>query len=94
METQKGITMSEVPVPRTEIVSRLTTIEGHIKGVKKMVEEERDCTDIITQLSAVNAAMQSVAAMVLRNYATICINEQDPKKMGEKLAHAVSIWMK
>ena len=86
--------MSAIPVPRPKIISRLSTIEGHIKGIKKMVEDERDCAEIITQLSAVNAAMQSVAGMILRNYASICINESDPEKIGEKLANAVAIWMK
>ena len=86
--------MDEMLIPRSKIVSRLNMIEGQIKGIKKMIIEERDCIDIITQLAAVNSALQSVAGLILKNYASVCINSEDPKEIGEKLANAVSIWLK
>ena len=85
--------MVELPVPRSKINERLRKIEGQIRGVSKMVEQERDCQDILTQLAAANSAMQSVAALVLRNYATICAERGSPEELGVNLAHAVSIWL-
>ena len=85
--------MTDVGVPREKIVRRLKKIEGQIRGISNMVENERECLDIMVQLAAANSAMQSVAALVLQNYATICCKVDDPKDMGADLAHAVSVWL-
>lgn len=85
--------MAEIPVPRSKINERLKKIEGQIRGISKMVAEERECKDIMIQLAAANSAMQSVAALVLRNYATICASKGSTEEMGIELAHAVSIWL-
>lgn len=85
--------MAELPVPRSKINDRLKKIEGQIRGISKMVEEERECKDILIQLAAANSAMQSVAALVLRNYASICATKGSTEEMGTELAHAVSIWL-
>ncbi len=84
--------MAELPVPRPEIVSRLKKIEGQVKGLENMVESERECVDIMIQLAAVKAGLESVAGLVLRNYADICGRKKgtDP---GAELARAVSIWV-
>ena len=84
--------MMKLPVPRSEIKLRLKKIEGQVRGLEEMVEAERDCKDIMIQLSAAKAAMESVAALVLRNYAAICSEKQDGE-IGEKLAYAVSLWI-
>ncbi len=58
-----------------------------------MVEQERACIDIMVQLAAANSAMQSVAALVLQNYATICCKADGSDDIGADLSHAVSIWL-
>ena len=85
--------MSQLPVPRSTINSRLRKIEGQIRGIQKMVEQERDCVDVITQLSAVRSALDSVVAMVLRNYTSICLERTGESDIGKELARAVSIWV-
>jgi DNA-binding FrmR family transcriptional regulator len=85
--------MVELPVPRTEIISRLKKIEGQIRGIQNMVGDERQCADIMMQLAAVKSALESVAAMVLKNYTSICLKEGDPAEIGNALARAVSIWI-
>jgi DNA-binding FrmR family transcriptional regulator len=84
--------MKELPVPRTEIGERLKKIEGQVKGVQKMVEAQRDCEEIIVQLAAIRAGLESVAGMVLRNYAVVCAANKGGYIAAE-LAHAVSIWV-
>jgi DNA-binding FrmR family transcriptional regulator len=84
--------MTELPVPRPQIISRLKKIEGQVKGVQNMVEQERPCEDIMIQLAAIKAALESVAGQVLRNYASICACKEGTD-IGAELAHAVSIWV-
>lgn len=86
--------MTKLPVDREDIISRLKKVEGQIRGIQKMVGEERNCVEIITQLAAANSALQSTAGLVLQNYTSICLQEEEPNKIGEKLAKAVSIWIK
>jgi len=88
--------MSELPIPRPEIIDRLKKTEGQIKGIQKMVINERPCSDVLIQLSAVNSALNSIAGLVLQNYASICSEEMqdiDPRELGKKLAQACAIWM-
>jgi len=53
------------PAVQNELLTRLKKIEGQVRGVHKMVQEYRDCGDIITQLSAVKAAVNRVSITVL-----------------------------
>ena len=58
-----------------------------------MVEQERDCVEIITQLAAAKAALESVVGLVLRNYTAVCLDKKKDCDVGAELAHAVSIWV-
>ena len=78
---------------RKDIISRLKRIEGQMRGIQKMVGDEQDCQDVLIQLAAANAAMQAVAAQVLKNYTRICLADKDPETIGDDLAHAVAIWL-
>jgi DNA-binding FrmR family transcriptional regulator len=84
--------MAELPVPRARIVTRLKKVEGQIKGLERMVEDERDCMDIMVQLTAAKSALESVAGLVLRNYASVCATRQGTDVAAE-LSRAVSVWM-
>jgi DNA-binding FrmR family transcriptional regulator len=53
-------------------LKRLRRIEGQVRGVQKMVEEDRYCADIIGQLSAVHEALRSVAHELMRNHLKNC----------------------
>ena len=83
--------MAQLPVPRTEIISRLKKIEGQIRGIETMVQDERDCVDVLVQLAAAKSALQSVAGQVLRNYTSICLAGKSTDEIGKDLAHAVSL---
>ncbi len=56
-----------------EISKRLRNIEGHIKGVEKMVNEDAYCIDIIRQVQAVQAALAKVNVMILDNHLNSCV---------------------
>jgi DNA-binding FrmR family transcriptional regulator len=58
---------------RRQIVNRLSRIEGHIRGIKTMVQENRDCPDVLVQVAAVRGAIDRVARIILDEHLTQCI---------------------
>jgi len=55
-----------------EMLSRLRRIEGQARGVQRMVEEQRDCAEIVHQLAAIRAATHSASLFLLKHYARKC----------------------
>jgi len=55
------------------LVNRLHRIEGQVRGIERMVEEERYCIDILTQISAVNTALESLAFQLLDGHVKHCV---------------------
>ena len=55
------------------IVNRLSRVEGHIRGIKTMVQESRPCPDVLVQIAAVRGALDRVARMILDEHLTECI---------------------
>ena len=60
---------------KQQIEARLSRIEGQIRGLRKMVDEDRYCIDVLTQVSAVQSALQSVALLLLRDHTQHCVAE-------------------
>lgn len=55
------------------IVNRLSRIEGHVRGIKTMIQESRPCPDVLIQVAAVRGALDRVARMILDEHLTECI---------------------
>jgi DNA-binding FrmR family transcriptional regulator len=60
---------------KDKLVQRLRRIEGQVRGVQAMLNEERDCHEIMQQLAAIHAAVQSTSRIFLQDYAITCIAE-------------------
>jgi DNA-binding FrmR family transcriptional regulator len=56
------------------LIKRLHRIEGQVRGIERMVEDERYCIDILTQISAVTTALESVAFRILDDHVTHCVS--------------------
>lgn len=56
-----------------KLINRLNRIEGQVRGVKRMVEEDAYCTDILVQVAAVNAALNSFNKELLANHIRTCV---------------------
>ena len=56
-----------------QALRRLKNIEGQVRGLQRMVEEEQYCVDILTQVAAARAALKSVGLMVLRRHIETCV---------------------
>jgi len=58
---------------KAQVTKRLGRIEGQVRGLSRMVEEDRYCIDIVTQISAVRAALRKVEEEVLRDHVAHCV---------------------
>ena len=58
-----------------DLINRLNRIEGQVRGVKSMVENDTYCVDILTQVSAINAALNSFNKVLLANHIRTCVAE-------------------
>ncbi|MDM7917957.1 MAG: metal-sensitive transcriptional regulator [Methanosarcina sp.] len=72
----------ENPESKRNLLNRLKRIEGQVRGVQTMVEDERDCREILQQLSSIRSAVQGASLDFLQEYATECLLHQ-PIKDGE-----------
>ena len=68
-------THTHSPEHKKAILNRMSRIIGHMESVKKMVENDRDCTDVLIQIAAVNSALQGVSRAVLKEHMSTCIVE-------------------
>jgi DNA-binding FrmR family transcriptional regulator len=78
------------------LVKRLHRIEGQVRGVEKMVEDDRYCIDVLTQIAAVNTALESLAFKILDEHVRHCVasaltsgDEADAQLKTEELLEAV-----
>lgn len=71
------------PEKKAEILSRLNRIEGQVRGLQRMVEDERYCADVLMQIASVQQALSGAGKVVMRNHLEHCITAAlrsgDPK---------------
>jgi len=80
------------------ILSRLKRIEGQVRGVARMVEEDRYCIEILHQVQAVKAALSRAESEILKNHAHHCVEEaiqaSNAKDQREKFSELVDLFEK
>jgi DNA-binding FrmR family transcriptional regulator len=76
----------------------LKRIEGQVRGVQKMLEEDRYCIDVVTQIEAVRAALSKVEADLLRQHLQHCVhhamNSKDKTEQGRVIEELVGVFRK
>lgn len=94
-ETDCCAVNTEHPDYHSEL-SRLNRVAGQIEGVKKMIGERRYCPDILTQLRAVRAAINSIEANILETHLGACVNEaltaNNDEKRQQKIAELKELY--
>jgi CsoR family transcriptional regulator, copper-sensing transcriptional repressor len=60
---------------RRDVLNRLARIEGQVRGLRRMVEEDKYCVDILTQLSAVTTALDRVGLKILDGHVQVCVRD-------------------
>ena len=80
---------------KTSCQKRLGRIEGQVRGLSKMVEDERYCIDIVTQISAVRAALRRVEEEVLKDHVAHCVEHAiasgDKSDQRKKIAELMAV---
>ena len=81
---------------KSKYITRLKRSEGQLRGIQKMMEEDRDCVDIITQLTAVRSSVDRIIELMITENLTTCINQplDDPEAQKERLEKAVQYLIK
>jgi len=81
---------------KSSVQKRLGRIEGQVRGLSKMVDEDRYCIDIVTQVAAVRAALRRVEEEILRDHVAHCVehaiasgNKADQRRKIEELMNVV-----
>lgn len=70
---------------KDKLLARLRRIEGQVRGVGRMVEDDRYCIDILTQISAIISSTQSVGLLLLQDHIRGCVVEAQPEDREERL---------
>ncbi|TDT89466.1 DNA-binding FrmR family transcriptional regulator [Azorhizobium sp. AG788] len=80
---------------RSSVLKRLNRIEGQVRGISRMVEEDRYCIDIVTQITAVRAALRRAEEEVLRDHVGHCvahaIRSGDPEEQAKKIDELMDV---
>jgi DNA-binding FrmR family transcriptional regulator len=79
---------------KDQVLGRLARVEGQVRGVRRMVEDDRYCIDVLTQIAAVQAALDKVALGLLDGHARVCMQgkgqgPEDPDEQVDELMAAV-----
>ena len=90
---------THVPAETKDALSkRLRRIEGQVRGLQKMVDEERYCADVLVQIASVQEALRGVGRMLLQNHlshcATTAIRSGDPAEADRVVSELVELWGK
>jgi DNA-binding FrmR family transcriptional regulator len=92
-EEKNPLMTKKTEEPKIVLLKRLSRIEGQVRGIMKMLEEDRDCVSIITQIAAVRSGIEGTGAIVLNNCMKICVNEGPNEIINlDNLSKAISIW--
>jgi CsoR family transcriptional regulator, copper-sensing transcriptional repressor len=71
---------------KDQLQSRLRRIEGQVRGIERMVDDDRYCIDVLTQISAIQAALDKVALGLLDGHARHCMREGAMEGRAEEMA--------
>lgn len=86
--------MAEEDFNETDITNRLRRIEGQVRGIIRMLEDQRNCEDLITQVLAARSAMDRVASEILKHHVDQCLNEMSPAEAKSAISRAVQLMNK
>ena len=77
------------------LIARLRRVEGQIRGIQRMLEEDRVCEDIVTQVMAARTALDQCSILILDHHVQRCIcSDQDSPDAMKSMQNALKMWMK
>lgn len=97
LEDGTVVTHSHVHTNTKAVINRISKAIGHLESIKKMVEEGRDCSEVLTQLAAVKAAINNTGNVILKDHLEHCIVDavrNGDNEAIEELNKAIDRFMK
>ena len=83
---------------KEDVLKRLNRIEGQVKGIHRMVEEDKGCVEVLTQIAAVKAAINKVGGIILENHSRSCVQNalqsQNKEQVMEELISTIQKFLK
>lgn len=80
---------------KQSVFKRLSRVEGQVRGIARMVEADRYCIDVVTQIAAVRAALRRIEAEVIRDHAAHCVADAvrsgDPDEKRRKIDELIDV---
>ncbi len=80
---KKIVSQKDKEIVKEKILNRISRVEGQLKGIRRMVEEQKECIDIITQITAIREAVSMLGIELLKND-FVCNWEKGKKSIDEK----------
>ena len=84
MTTKSTAPVRGYTATKDQLQTRLRRIEGQVRGVERMVEQDRYCIDVLTQIAAIQAALDKVALGLLDGHAHTCVIGAEPGERGDE----------
>lgn len=92
-DTLYRIWRTEVPMENEATIRRLKTVEGHLRGVIRMVQEDAYCIDVIRQIQAIESALNKVSTQILEGHLNSCVTtaiQGNDKKERERVLKEIT----
>jgi CsoR family transcriptional regulator, copper-sensing transcriptional repressor len=84
--------MAAYGADKDSLLTRLRRIEGQTRGLQRMVEEDKYCVDIMTQIASVQAALEQVSLLLMENHMRHCVTEAIQEGKGdEKISEVMTV---
>jgi len=77
-----------------QLTTRLRRVEGQIRGIQRMIEDGRDCEDVITQLMAARAALDKAGLLIVSERVKECLRGSPDPAMEERLSRIIELFLK
>jgi DNA-binding FrmR family transcriptional regulator len=90
MNTTMATTVRGYTATKDQLQTRLRRIEGQVRGVERMVDEDRYCIDVLTQIAAIQAALDKVALGLLDGHARTCVIGGEPDEQDARTAEMMA----
>lgn len=84
------------PHPNKSLLDRLARVEGQVRAVRKMIEDDRDCPDVLNQLLAARSGLEQAGRIILEDYVDNCLVQRAelPQATLEEIRDTLRLWSK
>lgn len=94
MDSSSAASMTPTQEERRRIINRLKRLEGQIRGLQTMIESEKDCEAVLTQIMAAKSALNQVGLHIIGYSMKTCLLDDEDKSRDELIDEAIKVFLK